>query len=73
MFSVGQMTITITVRKRDFMELSAAQMLLVLTKHYFLGSIKKHINETKRWGELYVEKFFFGGRSISTVSEKPLK
>lgn len=41
MFSVGQMTITITVRKRDFMELSAAQMLLVLTKQYFPGSVTK--------------------------------
>lgn len=40
-FPTGQTIVTTTVRKRDFIGLSAAQMLLVLTKQYFLGSVKK--------------------------------
>lgn len=40
-FSVGQMTVTITVRKRGFMALAAAQTLLALTEQYFLGSVTK--------------------------------
>lgn len=47
-FPIGQTTVTITVRKRDFVGLPASQMVLVLTEQYSLGSIKKTHKQNKR-------------------------